>query len=556
MTVQDLSSLRNAAPGSSPAAAFDARAWLRAAGRAAQGRFRLAAVLTIAELIPAAGFAAGLAMAIDSLTRAGSDPGEMTRALAWAGLAVTCLILRGVLARAAAAIGIEAARHTKAGVRRAVLEDLFAGRRSVRDGVVAAAEGVEAVDGHYARFTTARTAAVVAPLGAIAVIALASPVVAAILAFTLLTFAAAMALAGMAAAEESRRQFAALERLSGLFLDRVRNLPAVLAFEAEDRVAAQTAQASGDLAARTGRVLRIAFASSAILEFFSALSVALVAVYCGFNLLRLLPFPVPEQLDLARAFFVLALAPEVYAPMRRLAAAYHDRQAAEAAAPTLRRRGPRSTTAAAGRPLLTDAPGIRFRQVTVAYDGAAPVLERFDLDIRPGQIVAIAGASGAGKTTLLNLLLGLVPVSEGWIEIDGAPSPTDGGLAGLAAWAGQAPVIVPGTVSDNIRLAWREATTRQVMRAASAAGLSGDLDRGLDERGGGLSGGERRRLGLARALLKPASVLLLDEPTANLDPASEAAMLEVIRKAAVGRTTLIATHSTAVMALADRVVRL
>ena len=242
------------------------------------------------------------------------------------------------------------------------------------------------------------------------------------------------------------------------------------------------------------------------------------------------------------------------------AAAYHDRQAAEAAAPSLKPckvvTGAATTAAARGRTLLTDAPGLRFRQVTVVYDGAAPVLDRFDLDVRPGQIVAITGASGSGKSTLLHLLLGLVPLAEGWVEVDGAPSATDGGLAGLAAWAGQAPVIVPGTVGDNIRLAWREATTRQVMHAASAAGLRGDIDRLLDERGGGLSGGERRRLGMARALLKPASILLLDEPTANLDAASEQAMLEVIRKAAVGRTTLIATHSTAVMALADRVVRL
>lgn len=535
-------------------ATFDARAWLKTAGQAAEGRLRLASILTVADLAPAIGFAAGLALAIDALTRTATDPFAVWRAVAWIGLAAACVLLRGLLARRAALAGISAAETVKANVRRPVLSDLFTGRRPARTGAVAAAEGVEALDGHFARFVTLRTAAVVSPLAAIAAIAAASPVSALVLVFTLATFAAGMALAGMAAADESRRQFDALERLSGLFVDRVRSLPAILAFQAEDRVAAETAQASSELAARTGRVLKIAFLSSGILEFFSALSVALVAVYCGFNLLRLLPFPVPEQLDLARAFFVLALAPEVYAPMRRLAAAYHDRQSAEAAAPTLRATPDRPAVAAS--PLLTDAPGIRFHQTTVAYDDAAPVLDRLDLEIRPGQLVAITGASGAGKTTLLHLLLGLVPLTEGWIEVDGAPPPAEGGLAGLAAWAGQTPVIVPGTVGDNIRLAWPGATTRQVMRAAVTAGLKGDLDRRLDERGGGLSGGEQRRLGLARALLKPASILLLDEPTANLDPASEQAVLEVIRRAAVGRTTLIATHSTAVMALADRVVRL
>ncbi|WP_255581442.1 ABC transporter transmembrane domain-containing protein, partial [Caulobacter sp. HMWF009] len=170
------------------------------------------------------------------------------------------------------------------------------------------------------------------PLGLIAVAAVASPISAAILLFALIPFIIAMALAGTATAAQSRAQFTALQRLSGLFLDRVRALPVILAFQAEPRVTRDLERAADQLAERTIRVLRVAFFSSAALEFFAALSVALVAVYCGFNLLRLLPFPVPEQLDLRRAVFVLALAPEVYLPMRRLAAAYHDRQAAEAAA--------------------------------------------------------------------------------------------------------------------------------------------------------------------------------------------------------------------------------
>lgn len=530
-------------------AGFDARAWLKSTGDVARRETMRASALTVADIVPATAFAAGLALSIDALTR-----GAVSVALGWIALAVVALIVRGLLARTAADGGIELARRIKSRTRRAVLVELFTGRRTAEAGMSGALEGVEALDGYYARFATARSAAVVVPLIAIAVVAVASPVTAGVLLFTLMTFAAGMALAGMAAADESRRQFAALERLSGLFLDRVRTLPAILAFQAEDRTARTVAEASEELGRRTGRVLRIAFLSSGVLEFFSALSVALVAVYCGFNLLRLLPFPVPEQLDLARAFFVLALAPEVYAPMRRLAAAYHDRQAAEAAAPRL------ATTPvllrASERTLLSDAPAIRFRKATVAYGAAAPVLNRFDLEVRPGQIVAITGASGAGKSTLLHLLLGLAPLSGGSVEIDGAPLPSEGGFAGQVAWASQAPMVVPGTVGENIGLALRGASMTQILKAAGAAGLSGDLDRRLDERGGGLSGGERRGLGMARALLKPASVLLLDEPTANLDPEAEQAMLEVIRAAAVGRTTLIATHSTAVMALADRVVRL
>lgn len=533
---------------------FEARAWLKSAGDVARRERLRASVLTVADIGPAVAFAAGLALSIAALTH-----GAVPQALGWIALAVAALIARGLLARGAVDAGISAALKVKGQVRRAVLLDLFTGRRSAAAGMSGAAEGVEALEGYYSRFATARTAAVVVPIIAIVVVALASPVTAGILLFTLFIFAIGMALAGMAAAEESRRQFAALERLSGLFLDRVRSLPAILAFQAEDRTAQTVARASDELGRRTGKVLKIAFLSSGVLEFFAALSVALVAVYCGFNLLRLLPFPVPEQLDLARAFFVLAMAPEVYAQMRRLAAAYHDRQAAEAAAPRLATGGVSAgfpSSRVPERILLTDAPAIRFRQASVAWGEAAPVLNRLDLEVRPGQIVAITGASGAGKSTLLHLLLGLAPLSEGSVEIDGAPLPAEGGFAGQIAWASQAPMVVPGTVGDNIGLALRGASTRQVLKAAGAAGLSGDLDRVLDERGGGLSGGERRRLGMARALLKPASVLLLDEPTANLDPDAEQEMLAVIRAAAIGRTTLIATHSTAVMALADRVVRL
>ncbi|RZJ96916.1 MAG: ATP-binding cassette domain-containing protein, partial [Brevundimonas sp.] len=298
---------------------------------------------------------------------------------------------------------------------------------------------------------------------------------------------------------------------------------------------------------------RIAFLSSGVLEFFSALSVALIAVYCGFNLLRLLPFPVPETLDLPRAFFVLALAPEVYQPLRRLAAAYHDRQAAEAAAPSLVTPDP----VAPVRAPPGDAPAtIRFRNVAIAYDGAAPVITGFDLEVRPGQIVALVGASGAGKSSLLHLLLGLAPLTRGEVEVRGQPLSAAGGFARDIAWAGQSPMVTPGTLAENIALADQTACPGRLRIAADKAGLTGPLDRWIDERGGGLSGGERRRLGLARAMLKRAPILLLDEPTANLDPASEQAVLDLIREAAKGRTTLIATHSPAVAALADHVVRL
>jgi ATP-binding cassette, subfamily C, bacterial CydD len=533
-----------------------ARPWLRSLYRMTAAFGRAAIAWRLADVVGAAGFAAGLAFGVDALTR------SLAEALPFLVLALVSALARGFLAAQATRAGAEAAARAKAHARREAAAALLApGAPRGGAAVTAVMEGVEALDGHFSRFAPARTASAIAPLLLIGLTALASPVCAGIQLFTLLPFIAAMALAGMAAADASRRQFLALERLSTLFLDRVRTLPVVLAFQAEGRVTSGLAGAAHDLSKRTQAVLRMAFFSSAALEFFAALSVALVAVYCGFNLLRLLPFPVPEALDLKRAFFALALAPEVYAPMRRLAAAYHDRQAAESAALTLARL-PVAVPAAASLD-LPSAPQIRFEAVGVTYAGGeAAVFEDFDLVAPAGKITALLGPSGCGKTTLLNLLTGLAPLSAGEVRVGEARLSQAGAFTVDLAWAGQSPLLLKGSLADNLALARPGATRDELEAAARRAGLSdlldrrGGLDAALDERGGGLSGGERRRLGIARALLKPAPILLLDEPTADLDTAAEAAMIAAIREASAGRTTLIATHSEALAAVADQVVRL
>ncbi len=520
---------------------------------------RRARALVLLDGAAATAFAAALACAIDALATGPDFQG-------WLALLAVAMIARGVMAKLAGEAGARAAALVKTAARSDAAAALMARKpgaaMSSGDATTALVEGVEALDGHVSRFLPARFAATATPLALIAVAAVASPIAAGILLGAMIPFIIAMALAGTAAAAESRAQFVALERLSGLFLDRVRALPVVLAFQAESRITRDLAHSADELATRTIRVLRVAFFSSGALEFFAALSVALVAVYCGFNLLRLLPFPVPEQLDLKRAFFVLALAPEVYLPMRRLAAAYHDRQAAEAATASLIAL-PRPEPQAAA-PVFAAPPTLRFSGVTIRYpDADAPALTGFDLEIPAGKIIALLGPSGSGKTSLLNLLLDLAPLSAGAVLIDGRPLAQLGALSGQIAWAGQHPLITPGSIADNIALAHRDATRAEIEAAAERVGLAGalamrpgGLDAWLDERGSGLSGGERRRLSLARAILKPALILLMDEPTANLDAAAEADLLAALREAAVGRTTLIATHSQAVADLADRVVRL
>lgn len=531
-------------------------AWLRGASR--QGSVQPVAALLL-DTVAAIGFAGGIAGAVASIDRG------LVAVLPWLLLIAVSALLRGLFAMAAVRIGARGGERAKQVVRATVIDGAIrrAPGSALTTGMLASAvvDEVDALDGYVARFVPARTAAALAPLIVLAAMACASWFAALILAATLLPFIVALALAGGAAADESRRQFVALARLSSRFADRIRALPVVLAFRAEAREAEGMGQAADDLAQRTMRVLRVAFLSSGALEFFAALSVALVAVYCGFTLLGLLPFPAPETLSLAEAFFVLALAPEFYAPMRRLAAAYHDRQAAETAADRLMALPAPAAPAATTLPAAHD---LVFRNVTIRYpDSDSAAVDNLSCSFAEGETIALLGPSGSGKTSLLHLLLGLAPLSEGEVEVGGVPLAAVGSVAPLAGWAGQHPLIIPGTIRDNLLLGHRDASQDALWQAVTAAGLEPMLARRayglaslLDARGGGLSGGERRRIALARALLKPAPLLLLDEPTAHLDAEAEAAMIATIARSCRTRTTVMATHSERLAAIADRVVRL
>ncbi|KQM69991.1 thiol reductant ABC exporter subunit CydD [Sphingomonas sp. Leaf20] len=526
------------------------------------GGVRLSTSLLLLDSVAAIGFAAGLA---GGVVTAHDGVAAM---LPWALLAGGSAIGRGGCAMLAVRVGAGGAYRAKIRLRRRII-DAALHRSPGSDATTgtlmsAAVDEVDAIDGYVARFLPARKAAAVAPLIVLAATTAASPIAAAILVATFFPFLVAMILAGGAAADASRRQFVALARLSELFADRIGALPTVLAFRAEAREARALGEASEDLARRTMRVLRVAFLSSGALEFFAALSVALVAVYAGFNLLGLLPFPVPETLDLGRAFFVLALAPEFYAPMRRLAAAYHDRQAAETAGERL---AAVETAKATPAPLVClvpkTVPAIRFESVSIRYAGQErAAVSGVSFDVSPGMIVALIGASGSGKSSLLHLLLGLAPLSAGRVSIGGQDLGAIGSIAPMVAWMGQSSLILAGTIGSNIALAHPTASSERIAEVARIAGLApmllarGGLAAVIDARGSSLSGGERRRIALARAILKPAPVLLLDEPTAHLDAVSEARLIAAIARTSAGRTTIIATHSAKLAAIADLVIDL
>ncbi len=421
-----------------------------------------------------------------------------------------------------------------------------------------AVDRIEALDGFFARWLPAATLAVIGPAAVLAAAAWADPWAAAVLLGAGLLVPVGMALAGLGAAAASQRQFAAMDRLQARFLDRVRGIATiVLAGRTRDE-ARHLQDAARELAGRTMRVLRVAFLSSAVLDLAAAGALVVLAA-------RYAAAWQGGALRPAGAVFVLLLATEFFAPLRVFAAVYQDRlQAGSAAAdlaslqfaPAADRPAPAMRTVAAA------GVSVAFEGVRFAWDATrGTVLEDLTFRVPAGETVVLIGPSGAGKSTVLELLLGFVRPDAGRITINGADvaSVVPAALCRMTAWIGQNPVIFAGTIRDNIRFGREDATDAEVEAAAEAArvrqfadALPMGLDTQVGEGGYGLSGGQTQRVAIARAFVRNAPLLLLDEPTAHLDPATEADVLDSLRRLAIGRTVILASHSAAAHAFAGR----
>ncbi|MFI9778163.1 thiol reductant ABC exporter subunit CydD [Streptomyces sp. NPDC051956] len=416
-----------------------------------------------------------------------------------------------------------------------------------------ATRGVDALDDYFARYLPQLALAVVVPVVVLARILGADWRSAAIIAVTLPLIPLFMVLVGLATQDRMTRQWAGLSRLSHHFLDVVAGLPTLKVFNRAKAQARSIARITDDYRRATMRTLRIAFMSSLTLELLSTLSVALVAVAVGFRL-------VDGSLDLQTGLLVLVLAPEVYLPIRQVGALYHSSVEGLTAAGEIFEVLETAPPDSGADPAPAGAE-IRLSAVSVAYEGrSVAALREVSLTLTAGETVALTGPSGAGKSTLLAVLLGFVPPSAGAVLVDGRDlaSFDPESWRRQIAWVPQHPHLVAGTVADNVRLARPEATDAQVRAALAAAHALDFAEPGLvlGEGGAGLSAGQRQRLALARAVLADRPLVLLDEPTANLDGESEAAVVEAVRSLATGRTVLLVAHRPALLAIADRRVHL
>jgi thiol reductant ABC exporter CydD subunit len=482
------------------------------------------------------------------------------------------LFVAVVAGRAAAAFGFEllgrrAATAVLTGLRLDIVgtrlreQPAALDRAESSEVATAAVAGVDALEPVFARYLPQAVAAVVVPVAVLALVVTIDPISAGIMLLTLPFVPLFMWLIGRATERQTQARWEALSRLSSHFLDVVRGLPTLRAFNRGDAQADRIEEVGERYRAATMRTLRLAFLSGTVLELAATLAVALVAVTIGVRLVQ-------GSIGFEAALTVLVLAPELYAPIRSLAAQYHA--SADGIAVTERLLGligeqdmPRIGSGPAPNPGVEP---VRLDGVSFAYPGSrVPVLAGVDLELRPGETVALVGESGAGKTTVAALILRLAEPTAGRVLVGAkhlAGYDADAWRAQLS-WLPQEPTLVRGTVADNIRLGAPFADLDRVRDAARLAGadefvhaLPDRYDTRVGEGGRELSAGERRRIALARALLRDASLLVLDEPTANLDPEAAARVAEVIESLHGTRTVLLITHRHELAELADRVVRL
>jgi thiol reductant ABC exporter CydD subunit len=428
-----------------------------------------------------------------------------------------------------------------------------------------ATRGLRSLHTYFARYLPQAAAAATIPILLLAWVASQDWLSLVVVVALVLAVPLTMIYFGRQAATRAQRQWRALASLAGRFLQLIEGLPTLRAFGREHQGRREVEGATEGVRVATMRTLRVAFFSALSMDLIAGFGVGFVAMVLGLRLLW-------GELSLQTALAVLLVAPEIFVPLRRAGAEFHASTEGQSAvervlevldtpAPTVPdHQIPAQATAPGPLPV---AAALQIDGLRVDYpDRSVPALQAFSLAVPPGARVALVGPSGAGKSTVLAALLGFAPPSAGTMRI-GAGHRDDLTVAQWRAhfaWLPQRPYMFSATLGQNLRLGAPGASDEQMTAVLDAVGLGAVLRQMRDGLGtrvgqGGLtvSAGERQRLALARALLSPAPILLLDEPTASLDPATVALMAPAIEPWLAGRTVLVAAHDTVLLGHFDAV---
>ena len=452
-------------------------------------------------------------------------------------------------------------------------------RRSAGEIAALGSDVTEALDAYTSRYLSLQLQLLVIPIAIAVAVASYSWAVALILMLCGPMIPVAMAIVGLRAKKAADAQVSALSDMSARFLDRLSGMTTLRLFRAVGRTRMEFDHLANDYRRATMRVLRIVFLSSAALELFAALGIALTAIYVAYHLLGYSDFgSYGVPITLGPGLFLVMLAPDFFAPLREFSVAYHDKATAESAAERLMQLLPVDRLSAQAGAHDAQPAGddddpvtdhtietIRFEQCALGYgDARGTVLNDVSFSLREGEKIAILGSSGSGKSTLLAALCGFLQPTEGRLTFDGQEAPSDhtgwDQLRRAMAWIGQKPHIFHGSVLMNTRLAAPDASRSEVRTALElahadhfVAQLPRDLLTILGETGFGVSGGQIRRLAIARAALSHASLVICDEPTADLDASTAANITDSLMQMAKGSILVVATHDRAVAEQCDRI---
>jgi len=475
--------------------------------------------------------------------------------LRWSILAIAALaILRAVLLYRQRMCSDAAGRTVTQNVQRALRQRLrelgpaWSARQSAGDLVTRLVDGVDTLAPYYAGYLPQAALAGLIPMVVLLAVGLREPWSALVLLLCAPLLPVFLILAGRAAADASTRRWLRLRRLGARFMDAVAGLSTLRLYRAAEREHERVLAAGEAYRQDTMAVLRVAFLSALVMEFFATCSIAIVAVVVGFRLMS-------GHLAFAPGMFALLLAPEFFLPLRAMGTQRHAHMEAAAAAEGLVEVLAVPVAPSVSGPVCvafeTSAPSVALRNVHANQGDHADVLRGIDLVVPAGSRLTLVGPSGGGKSSLLAAVMGLLPLESGSIEIDGLTltAPDWDAWRTQVGWLPQRPHVFNGSLRDNLLLARPEADEVSLARVLRMAGLDqvvAKLPQGLDtplgERGLGLSGGELQRLAIARMCLRDAAVLLWDEPTQHLDAATAAQVEQQLDQFARGRTVLRVAH--------------